>query len=159
LFDDAIVEYVALNANDCYVSPQNARWAYSAGAELELRKSLGFLSPTLDNLMVGGNLTYAVGAADLVLGSLINQRLDMQDLSKYVVNANVVYADPLAGISASALYTYFDDRISLYGNFLGSGEKMPDIVEHGRGTIDFKVSKRFGNLTTSLSGKNLTNEV
>jgi hypothetical protein len=159
LFDDPIVEYVSLTISECMTSPQNARVATTAGGEIEMRKSLGFVAPSLENLVLGLNFTYADGVADLIIGNTINERLALQDLSRYVVNANLGYLNSDAGFSASVLYSYFDDRVSLYGNFDGNGLKTPDIVEEGRGVLDFKVTKRIRGVTASLSGKNLTNEV
>lgn len=158
-FKDAIVEYVSLAETTCSVSPLNARQADIRGGEIELRKGLGFVNSALGNFSLGLNFTYALGSADLVIGTINQPGLALQDLSKYVANGSIGYASPEAGLAATVLYNYFGDRVSLYGNIDGNNNKMPDIIEKGRGTLDLKVTKRFKSVTASLSGKNLTNEV
>jgi TonB-dependent receptor len=158
LFEDPIVEIVAISQSDCVTIPINARAGETYGGELELRKGLGFVSPALETFTAGLNFTYAEGAADLLLSNQ-QMTLGLQDLSTYVGNTNLVYANPDLGLSASVLYNYFSDRISLYGDIDGNGNKTPDIVEEGRGTVDVKLSKTFGPVSASISASNLTNEL
>jgi hypothetical protein len=159
-FVDPFVEVVSIASLECIITPYNARNANNLGGELEIRKGLGFLASALDNFSIGVNFTYVDGSADLISENGISQLdLPLQDQSKYLINGILFYGNESGDLSASLLYNYFDDRVTLYGVFAAGAGKQPDVVEHGRGTLDFKVSKRFRHVLASLSGKNLTNAV
>lgn len=158
-FTDAIVKRVVVFQTDkCRISHLNARTAFVRGGEIELRKRLGFLHSALDDMALGFNFTYSDGGAELILRETLFD-LALQDLSKYVANASLSYSNADADLTATVLFNYFDDRLSLYGDIDGNNNKTPDIIEQGRGTLGFKVTKRFRGITASLSGNNLTNEV
>jgi TonB-dependent receptor len=158
-FTDPFVEVVSYASLACIVTPYNARNANNIGGEFELRKGLGFVSPRLTNVSLGANFTYVDGSADLVAqNGIIQPGLPLQDQSKYLANGSLFYQNVDRGLSASVLYNYFSDRVTLYGVFSAGAGKAPDIIERGRGTLDFKMAKRFGRVSASLSGKNITNE-
>lgn len=158
-FADPFVEVVGINSLRCQVTPRNARNADNLGAELEIRKGLGFLSESLESFALGVNFTYVTGSADLIEETgVIQLDLPLQDQSPYLVNTSLSYQHPGGAFSGSVLFNYFDDRVSLYGVTAGT-VKTPDIVEQGRATLDFKMSTRLRGLSFSLSGKNLTNQV
>ncbi|MGH7575333.1 MAG: TonB-dependent receptor domain-containing protein [Longimicrobiales bacterium] len=158
-FTGAIVQSITVQEVDkCRVRHRNTRTAYVRGGEVELRKELGFLHSALEDLTLGFNFTYSDGGAELILRETLFD-LALQDLSKYVANASLSYSNTDADLTATVLYNYFDDRLSLYGDIDGNNNKTPDIIEQGRGTLGFKVTKGFRGITASLSGNNLTNEV
>jgi hypothetical protein len=159
-FVDPFIEVVAIQSLECVITPYNARNASNVGGEVELRKGLGFIGSALENFAVGGNFTYVDGSADLIAANGIAQLdLPLQDQSRYLVNGSLYYTNPDRGLSASLLVNYFDDRVTLYGVFIPGVGKTPDIIEKGRATLDFKLTKQFSRFTASLSGRNLTNQI
>jgi hypothetical protein len=159
-FVDPFIEVVAIQSLECVITPYNARNANNLGGEVEVRKGLGFLGSKLENFSVAANFTYVDGTADLIAANGIAQLdLPLQDQSRYLFNGSLYYTNPDRGLSASVLYNYFDDRVTLYGIFIPGVGKTPDIIEKGRGTLDAKLTKTFSRFTASLSGRNLTNQL
>ena len=161
-FDDPVVQAIRSRESTCEQTPRNAVSARNIGAEMEVRKNLGFLADALTPFSVAGNLTLVEG--DVTGNGLdLPVELELQDQSGLLLNGSLLYQSPDESLTASALVNYFSDRVTRYGIFFNSptGErvKTPDVVERGRTTLDMKLSKRFGDrLSISLSGRNLTNE-
>lgn len=169
-FDKPIFEQIGFStATSCNIRYFNAEQARNYGLELEFRKGLGFLAGGLRNVSLGANFTYVSSEAidrfeNATIGT-IERRREFVGQSPYLVNLSLRYDDYDSGLNGSVLLNYYDDRILRYGETtVATGGptpeviSIPDIIEKGRATLDAKLSKRFGAMTFSLSGKNLLDQ-
>jgi hypothetical protein len=118
----------------------NAKSAYSAGIEIEAKKSFEKLFNQKHlkrmSLMFNGSLIRSrveLGVASL--GQSNNRPLQGQ--SPYIVNTGLFYKDSEKGWSASLMYNVIGERIFLIGF-----DAYPDIYEMPRNLIDLSISKR-----------------
>jgi outer membrane receptor protein involved in Fe transport len=159
-FDRPIIEKLITPVSGrCDIIFDNVGRARNYGAEIEVRKSLGFLPDPLSRLSVGANVTLVHSIAEYVPfegGGVLE--LPLQGQSDYLANVNLLYADE-GGVQASILVNAFGDRIVRYGEAVNSGgvaQQIPHVVEQGRITVDAKLQRRIGRFSVSLSGRNLT---
>lgn len=129
------------------------------GIELEARKSLNFLTPTLQNFTVSSNLTLIrsnqlVDERELEISRNIDPEAERErqfnGQSPLVVNANLSYTDVDTGWDAILAFNYFGDRLQRIGA-VGS----PDVFERGRSQLDLSISKKIQNFTFALRARNL----
>ena len=129
-------------------SYENALSAYTAGVEVDIRKSLGFIGvPQLSLVMNGALVASKVKFRDS--GLVREKDRSLQGQSPYVVNAGVYYtSDGMLGLSASLLYNIIGKRIVGVGKTTSiEGDKnfdVPDSYEMPRNALDFSVSKKIG---------------
>ncbi|HSC54850.1 MAG TPA: TonB-dependent receptor [Phnomibacter sp.] len=126
---------------------QNAESAILYGAELELRKSLGFLSGKegwADRLYFNGNASFIFSEVTLkvenpsgVETGKLNRPLQGQ--SPYLVNGGFQY-DGTNGFNLSLMYNIIGQRLRFVGN-----DTYGDIYEKPRNLLDFQVSKKVFN--------------
>ncbi len=139
-----------------------------AGVELEFRKELGFISPSLERFKFSTNFTYTYSKVDLTdeeyeTFSKINPDLKswrpFQAQSPYIVNMNLTYSNPERQFEVSAYANAFGRR--LFANGFGGA---PDVYEvYGKEDtavptpdLNLMISKTiFKNLNISLKGENL----
>ena len=146
-FDDPIERTVEPTAQ-LRTSFTNADTAKNAGIELEARSLVG------PYVLVGANYTYVDSevtlspAARQVQTSLVRP---LAGTSPNLVNALLEIRG--MGYSGRLLFNYFDDRISDVGS-LG----LPDIIEKGRHSVDFVLSKRFEGASLKVAFTNLTDQ-
>lgn len=160
-FENPIIRAVTSD-NNCRFTFNNGQTAENVGAEFDLRKGLAFLPGALGNLAVGLNAAYVQSTLTIdPRFGVYPEDLPLEDQSPWLFNANINYVDPRGRFEASALYNWFDDRVTRYGFRSGGGANAPqgpNIVEQGRGTLDSKVLfKAGGHWTITLAGNNLTN--
>lgn len=123
---------------------QNAKSAYAAGFELDVRKKMSFVGDArwLENLIVGGNFSYIYSRVDAsnIIGATntIGTKTDrpLQGQSPYLINASVLYNMPKTGLAFSAMYNRIGHRIAIVGN-----ASIPTTWENGRDIIDLQISK------------------
>ncbi|MCE6988538.1 TonB-dependent receptor [Dyadobacter sp. CY323] len=119
----------------------NAKSAYTAGGEIELRKSLKNLtvSPFMDNLSVMLNASVIHSN---VLTGFAGQENDrqLQGQSPYLINAGLYYNDLNRGWQVNALYNVVGRRIFL----VGDNEVQPTVYEMARNVIDLNIVKALG---------------
>jgi TonB-dependent receptor len=139
---------VAVNAELNY---RNVDEALVAGAELEVRKSLRFISEKLAPVSTGLNLTYiyssvSIDPAELVaIRANIPQQSDTRMMfgqSPYLVNAFINYRDT-SGWNSNLSFNVSGPKLAIIG--VGG---TPDVIEQPRAQLDFSLSKnlnkRFG---------------
>jgi len=119
--------------------------AYVYGAELEWRKSLEFISPSLSNFKFATNVSYIysqVAIPDEDLRAIDSNYLDMgttrpfQGQSPFLANANIYYKNDSAGITSSLTFNIFGKRLYEIG---ATGN--PDIYEMPRPLLNFNITK------------------
>lgn len=120
----------------------NADQAVNTGVEVEVRRSLEFISalPWAKNLGVVLNGTLVRSEVDLGSQAVGEKRTrPMMGQSPYVANAGVYFEQKENALRASILWNVFGKRLFAVGNAL-----FPDIYEMPRNSLDFTVSKGLG---------------
>ncbi|MBE0637065.1 MAG: TonB-dependent receptor [Bacteroidales bacterium] len=131
--------------------PRNVGDGQLYGLELELRKNLGFLSPSLEKINFNGNFTYVYSKIDMTsteynsrktyqkTGEDIKDTRVMAGQSPYVINAGLTYADPDRGLDAGLFYNVKGSTLSIVGAGL-----FPDIYMEPFHSLNFSLNKRIG---------------
>ena len=146
-FDDPIERTVEPTAQ-LRTSFTNADTANNAGLELEARKLItSFVLTGVNYTFVDSEVTLSP-AARQVQTSLVRP---LAGTSANLFNAMVEVRG--LGFSGRLLWNWFDDRISDVGS-LG----LPDIIEKGRHSVDFVLSKRFAAASLKVAFTNLTDQ-
>ena len=146
-FDDPIERTVEPTAQ-LRTSFTNAETAKNAGLELEVRSLLG------QYVLVGANYTYVDSDVTLSPAARQVQTSLVRPLAGTSPNLfNALFELRGLGYSGRLLFNYFDDRISDVGS-LG----LPDIIEKGRHSVDFVLSKRFERASLRVAFTNLTDQ-
>lgn len=158
LFKDPIVQTFRIAGNPQFTF-KNAANATLLGAEFEFRKSLDFISESLNNLSFSTNIAYIYSVSDLDSLELANVRdvdpnfsdtRPFAGQSPFVINFNLNYVNPESGWDGIIAFNFFDDRLSTTGV-----QGTPDIYERGRGTLDLSISKKIGRVQLKLRARNL----
>ncbi|KYF60328.1 TonB-dependent receptor, partial [Sorangium cellulosum] len=158
-FDDPIEEIIKPSSGKGRLSWTNGDSGYAAGFELEIRKSLGFVSPLLADVTALGNFTLVTSEVEInpepEEGGVAIQSSathPLQGQSPFVVNLGLDYSAEATGTSARLLYNVFGARLRTVG------KNMPDEYEQPRHQIDLTVAQRFGeHVELKLAGENLIN--
>ncbi|MGH7560720.1 MAG: TonB-dependent receptor domain-containing protein [Gemmatimonadales bacterium] len=151
-FEDPIERVYLATSGTRVVSFLNAESAENYGVELEARKNLGFLSPSLLPLSAHANGTLMHSRITIGGGgsSRINDERAMVGQAPYVVNGGLTWTGT-SGASATVLYNVVGRRIVSASEF-----PLPDNYERPRHLVD--VSARFpilGGLKGKVDLKNL----
>jgi len=129
----------ASNADSRRYFYQNATSARTYGLEIEVRKGMEFLSPSLKNLFFFGNYTLTsseVRFNDLSAGDKeITAARPLQGQSPYLINAGFQWTSEK--FNASLLYNRVGERLALVGN-----TEFPNVYERPRNQLDFQISKK-----------------
>lgn len=125
------------------VTPNNYPGAYNIGAEVELRKKLGFLAEHsfLNNTTFYANLAYIKSVVDD--NTVVNGKdRPLSGQSKYVINTSLSYALPNDKVSFNLLYNRIGQRLYLVGEGGGAdgSGKLGNIFESPRDLLDFQAS-------------------
>lgn len=149
-----------VNGNIKYSNVPDAKvW----GLELEFRRRLDHVSPSLRFISLGGNLTLVRSEIALTESELQDVRLvdpnakdtrPMQGQSPYIVNLDLGYDNPESGTTITMYYNVFGERLSF-----NSEDFTPDIYEQPRNQFDLICGQRlFANATLKFSVKNVFDE-
>ncbi len=132
----------------------NAAGANNVGVELEVRRNLSTLSPSLLPLSVFTNVTLMrsrIRPGNDSIASNTNARRPMMGQAGYVVNAGLTYATVNGRLSATALYNVVGRRIVEVGQ-----QPLPDASELPRHVLDVTVQSQLGaRVAVKLDAKNL----
>lgn len=144
-------------------SYENAKSAYTAGMEIDIRKSLDFIHLPQLSLVFNGALVFSkVQFSDK--GLIKEKDRPLQGQSPYILNVGLYYtSNQKLGLSASLLYNIIGKRIvgvgkttSIDGN---TNFDIPDAYEMPRNVIDFTVAKKFGKyIELKLGIKDILNQ-
>ncbi len=117
----------------------NGDHAYTAGAEIDIRKNLGFMQHSGRNVMADFNLVLnaAYIYSRLYLPNLpsLSRTTQLQGQSPYIVNAGLYYQNDSIGLQASLLYNVSGPRIYAIGN-----QFYPNIGEMPKHSLDLTLS-------------------
>jgi hypothetical protein len=110
------------------------------GVELEARKTLGFLTPVLEDFSLMANLTLVHSQVILDrLGVNTNRQRPLSNQSPYVLNVSLDYAHQPTRTTARILYNVNGARIATVG-----AQGMADIYEQPRHLVDLTVAQGLG---------------
>jgi hypothetical protein len=150
------IEQVIIPTNAGVITYENSPSARNFGLELEARKGLGFVSPTIREFSLIGNLTLVDSLVRVRGGENRAQTSDERPLagqSPYVVNAAIDYTHEPDRFTVRALYNVFGPRIAQVGQ-----NDLPDVYEQPRHTVDLTASRGFGrHIDVKASVENLFN--
>lgn len=118
---------------------QNALSARTVGVEIEVRKTLDFISESLKNFSFFGNYTYLrseVVFNDLNAGNKeVKANRPLQGQSPYLINAGLQFSSPV--VNASVLYNRVGERLTLVGN-----DEFPNVYERPRNQLDLQLAHK-----------------
>ena len=150
-FHDPIEQIIRPTAQ-LSVTFQNAKAATNYGVELEFRRRLDILSPSLAPLSINTNVTLVKSQIEINpdIGVQTSNERALQGQSPYAVNVTLSYDKPDQDFQANLLYNVFGRRISEVG-----AQGLPDVFEQPRHQLDFNMKKKFGHFAFKVSTKNL----
>jgi outer membrane receptor protein involved in Fe transport len=132
----------------------NATGASNLGLELEVRRTLGIVSPALVPFTVFANATLmrsTIEPGNDSLASLTSASRPMVGQAGYVVNAGLGYTHPAGRLSATVLYNVVGRRIHEAAIY-----PLPDVYEEPRQLLDLSLQIPVtANTAVRLDGKNL----
>lgn len=138
---------------------RNVDSAHNYGAELELRRDLGFISAALEPVNVQLNYTYVdsqidIGDDDQVVTNTQRALVGQPD---HIVNAVLEWTPPRWGTTLRLLYNFTGEKVYEAGAF-----GIPDVIEDASSTVDLILRQDLAflveGLSLKLAGTNLTNE-
>lgn len=137
------IEVVFTSSSNPVVSFANAQSAYSAGVELEVRKSLEAMSnyTLLKNMSLLFNATLIYSRVKLSpdIAATQSDNRPLQGQSPYVINAGLNYNNQKSKLQINLLYNVIGKRIYAVGNNFGA--LYPDWYEMPRNVVDITFSK------------------
>lgn len=149
-FNDAL-ELVQLSTADNNFQVQNVGDAQVVGGEVELRQSLGLITPSLENLTFSGNFSLIRSEVEMSdaeffnrvnqqrTGDNIDRKRDFQGQAPYIVNVGFGYAGISNGIEAGVYYNLQGATLAV----TGAADK-PDIYTVPFHSLNFNINKTFG---------------
>jgi outer membrane receptor protein involved in Fe transport len=131
--------------------PRNVGDGEVVGVELEARKNLGFIAPTLNKILFNVNVTMVQSQIEMTelefnsrkqyekVGQTIENTREMAGQSPYVINAGFTYTNDSLGFDAGLFYNVKGPTLYIVGAGL-----FPDIYFESFHSLNFSVSKKFG---------------
>ena len=161
---DKPIEMVQFLSDPGAFQPRNVGNGTVAGIELELRKSLAFLSPTLETFFFNfnGTLTESrikMSAAELRSraltareGETIDDTRDMSGQAPYIINTGLSYNNYVSGIEAGIFYNVQGSTL----NYIGFGNRT-DTYTVPFHAVNLSLNKTFGASEKVKAGINVQN--
>lgn len=167
-FDDPIeLVRIPTQQTSTEYQPRNVGDGQLFGAELELRKSLGFLS--LDKFSVSGNFTFVRSEINMTdtefnsrksyekEGETIEDTRQMAGQAPYIINGGISYENSEIGLDAGFFYNVKGPTLSIVGAGL-----FPDVYAQPFHSLNFNLNKSFGpqrKSSVNLNVSNILNDV
>ena len=157
------IELIAFNSAPNETQPINSGEADIYGAEIEIRKAIGFNRRGKEhiNFMIGANFTYVVSRIDMnqvqiSTGGVTQTEKEIREINKregetignyrpmygqspYIVNAFVSFRNDSLGLNVNLSYNVQGKKLAVIG--VGS---VPDVYEQPFHSLNLKVSKTIG---------------
>jgi len=131
--------------------PRNVGDGTVYGAEVEIRKSLDFISPTFNNISFSSNVTVVksqIEMSDLEFnaranfekdGQTIEDTRDMAGQAPYIINAGLAYENSDSGLDLGFFYNVKGETLYIVGTGL-----YPDVYTAPFHSLNFNLNKSFG---------------
>jgi hypothetical protein len=138
------------------------------GLEFEFRKTLEFISPSLTNFSLNGNLTLVRSVIDMTVteynarkyfereGETIKNTRQMAGQAPYLVNAGIGYNHPESALDVLLFYNVKGPTLTIVGVGL-----YPDVFQDPFHSLNFSISKKLGkekNTSINLRVQNILND-
>ena len=156
---DGHIEFVALDTDRNSIKPRNSGNSTVYGAEIEFRKNLGFITPSLSNLAIGSNISLVKSYVDLKSvivdnnggneydlranylreGEVQSDTRDMAGQAPYLINGYVNYTDPTSDLNINLSYNVQGESLAI----IGSG-RFPDVYTQPFHSLNFNAYRSFG---------------
>ncbi len=131
----------------------NVEGAQVYGVELEFRKSLDFISESLNKLRLNSNVSFIRSNVDVVKTSPYEpDQRPFEGQAPFIVNAALLYTDDVKNLDATLSLNWMGDRL----RFLGQ-DGAPDIYDQARAQLDLNIQKSINGVGLSLGVQNLLN--
>ncbi|WPP53159.1 TonB-dependent receptor [Catalinimonas niigatensis] len=162
-FDNPIVLQLTPTTSTPEIRPVNVDNGRVYGAEVEFRKSLGFITPALENLRFSVNASYINSQADRTEEELqvirnsdrpnLKDTRPFQGQSPYIVNAALFYNQQELGLESALSFNVWGERLAF-----ATGALDPDVYDQPRPILNYTLSKRIGdNYSVGFKAENLLN--
>ncbi|MDF9794754.1 TonB-dependent receptor [Catalinimonas alkaloidigena] len=162
-FDNPIVLQLTPTTTTPEIRPVNVDNGRVLGAEVEFRKSLGFISAALQNLRFSVNASFINSEADRtdeekqVIANADRPNLEetrpFQGQSPYIVNAALFYTHPETGWESALSFNIWGERLAFATQALD-----PDVYDQTRPALNYTLSKRIGeSYSIGFKAENLLN--
>lgn len=172
------IELVSFPVDPDALKPRNATDSWVYGAEIELRKSLEFVTPGLKDLSLGANFSYVRAFVDMSSiyvdnsgtktekelreqfardGELISNTRPMAGQAPYILNAYLNYAVPTIDLNINVAYNVQGETLAV----VGSGV-VPDVYTVPFHSFSFNAYKGLGqnkNSRITFGVDNILNDV
>ncbi|WP_162418398.1 TonB-dependent receptor [Cyclobacterium roseum] len=165
---DKPIEMVQFLSDPGAFQPRNVGNGTVAGLELELRKSLAFLAPKLENLFFTFNGTLTESSIQLSESELRSRQLtaregqeisakrDMAGQAPYILNSGIAYNNFVSGLEAGLFYNVQGSTL----NYVGFGNRT-DTYTVPFHAVNLSINKTFGleeRIKAGLNVQNLLNQ-
>lgn len=161
-FTNPIEQQAVQEALNTEITWVNIPYADVYGAELEMKKNLGFISEALNWFSLGANFSYIQSQAIInpeelsVIRTQDPTHPDVRPLfgqSPYIINTILSYDNDSIGLSAGLAYNVQGPKL-----FLVTKGGVPDIYQQPTPALDFTLSKRLGeHFKVGFKARNLLN--
>ena len=153
-FKNPIEQTLQAAANEPIRSYTNADKATNYGVEIELRKSLAFISSLLDNFSFIGNASAIKSKVEISDNAYQQSERALQGQAPYIMNFGLYYDDFDLGLNAAINYNKVGQRIIKVGTV-----ELGNVLEQPVDLIDFSISKSlFESFTIKFAIKDLLNQ-
>lgn len=158
------IEIVQFLSDPGSFQPRNVGNAQLFGAELEIRKNLGFIHRKMEKFLFQMNSTLTFSEIDLSAtekesreksartGEEVSSTRSMAGQAPWIMNAGVIYNNELTGLEISTFYNVQSRTLE----FVGFGNRT-DIFSVPFHSLNFNLTKRFGNDNRYSAGLKVSN--
>mgnify|MGYP006145508861 CR=1 FL=1 len=165
---DRPIEMVQFLSDPGSFQPRNVGRGSVLGLELELRKSLGFMTPSMENFFFNANLTFVESKIEMSESEFRSRELTARDgenvsrtrqmagQAPYIINTGISYNNMISGIEAGLFYNVQGSTL----NYVGFGNRT-DTYTVPFHALNFNINKTWGKedrLQTSMNVVNLLDD-
>lgn len=143
-FQNPIEQYIDRSSLDVIYlySLTNRQQAIMVGAELEVRKNLGFLGAGWRFLNLYANASVVRSRVESNLSTLFLEGRKLQGQSPYLLNAGLIWQHPETNWTMAAFYNRSGNYIAVVGT---QPSIFPDFIGIGRNRLDLQLGRYFAN--------------
>nr|HPH45620.1 TonB-dependent receptor [Chryseolinea sp.] len=149
--------------------PRNVGDGTVLGVEVEVRKSLDFVSPNLKQLFISGNVTLVKSSIQMTdteynsrkgyekAGEEVDDKREMAGQSPYSINLGLSYENADIGLDGGFFYNVNGPTLTVVG-----GGLFPDVYSEPFHSLNFNVNKQLGKeerASINFSISNILNDV
>ena len=161
---DKPIEMVQFLSDPGAFQPRNVGNGTVAGVELEMRKSLAFVSPSLEAFFFNFNGTLTSSRIQMSEAELMSRQLtaregekvvktrDMSGQAPYIINTGLSYTNKLSGLEAGLFYNVQGATL----NYIGFGNRT-DTYSVPFHAVNLSLNKTFGASEKIKAGINVQN--